>query len=205
VIGDRQLGLACGYTRVTRTPLRFSSLTFIPVRCSSLSADLSAIERALTAAHSRSPEHNLRTRQFPACQGWGRGFESLRPLQVLSDRSRGSATAFCVSGVVSKGRAQLLRLPAGQTHLQTTNLGVRGSNSFRARHFSGRDSNLSDWPPAGGSWCHGGGPRVFSPCPGVDRVRGLDHRLRHPCAASTGRCISPDNCRGLVKVSECNK
>jgi len=34
----------------------------------------------------RAPQFNARTSQFPACQGWGRGFESLRPLQFSQPR-----------------------------------------------------------------------------------------------------------------------
>ena len=87
-----------GYLRVTRTPLRFGSLECPGVHSRSLSAMPSTIELDVTAAHSAAPERTPATRQFPACQGWGRGFESLLPLQYLLDGSRGFSTAFCFSG-----------------------------------------------------------------------------------------------------------
>ena len=95
VRAPRHIPLKRGYLPVTRTSLRSSSLECASVRFRSISLTLLSIERNGTAAHSAAPEHNLATRQFPACQGWGRGFESLRPLQVLIDRSHGFSTAFC--------------------------------------------------------------------------------------------------------------
>jgi hypothetical protein len=110
-----------GYRRVAVTPLILVLRGALRIAAAHFGVATSRSDWS-ALAHSSSPEHNPATRHFPACQGWGRGFESLRPLQVLSDRSRGSAAAFCVSGGAVERTGEGARLPAGYTDAEPPNL-----------------------------------------------------------------------------------
>ena len=76
-----------GYRAVTSSIFRCGSRQFTAERCRSLApSPPNRGDRALssTMTHSTAIWRNAATAQFLPCQGWGRGFESLRPLQVFS-------------------------------------------------------------------------------------------------------------------------
>ena len=70
-----------GYFVVTGSCLHSGSAEGSRVHSGSTSPSLADGGLQGTAAYPAIPRRAGRTLQFPACQGWGRGFESLRPLQ----------------------------------------------------------------------------------------------------------------------------
>src|SRR4051794_8986218 len=69
------------------TAVHARRLEFTSVQKMAAGDERGALEAPRPGAHRGAPIVNARTWQFPACQGWGRGFESLRPLQFFSQYS----------------------------------------------------------------------------------------------------------------------
>ena len=97
VMADRNLR---GHRAVTSSIFRCGSRQFTAKRCRSLphlrqTAGDGAL--ASTMTHSTAMWCNAATTQFLPCQGWGRGFESLRPLQFPSPSKPRSSAVFVFS------------------------------------------------------------------------------------------------------------
>jgi hypothetical protein len=75
-----------GYLAVTVSCLHRGSAGCSRVHPGSTSPNLTDPGLGRTEAQGCAPEVNIGTSLFRACQGWGRGFESLRPLQFFPTR-----------------------------------------------------------------------------------------------------------------------
>ena len=103
-------------------------------------------DRALasTMTHSIAMWCNAATAQFLPCQGWGRGFESLRPLQLSKLFKAAEFRGFCVFRVVEFAAT---RMPfPGEGYKRVTGSAKRSSvKSQRRRNAEEFDPTVRNW------------------------------------------------------------